>query len=336
MARKALTELRYFPVDVNRVRDTKLRSVARAKGWVAYYIYDVLLSMIYGDKGYYLDWTEDALMEIADCAHCDDKEVTDILQEMFRRNLFSTELFATKAILTSAGIQRRYLQAMKDRVRKIRSRGGEMQLFRPEYQVLSDQEIKSILALNGKGLEETGIELEETGIVPDETGFVPDDNDKLKETKPKEMERRVEQRRGEETTDVPFGTPNAPSAPPALQMGSITLNQMEYEMLCTKFGKELVEAKAARLDAWIQERVKRVVNCFTTLRAWLSEDAIKEKEREKEKGMEKERQSPPPKPAVGKRTGAHNFTQRVYVDEDMESIFSDPDELLRLVEDGDV
>ena len=79
MARKALTELRYYPVDVNRVWDTKVRAVIRTRGFVAYYIYDVLLSMIYGDKGYYMEWTEDALMEVADCARCEEEEVMDIL-----------------------------------------------------------------------------------------------------------------------------------------------------------------------------------------------------------------------------------------------------------------
>lgn len=302
MARKMTTELRYYPVDVARVHDTKLRALIRTQDFVAYYVYDVLLSMIYGDKGYYLEWTEDALMEIADCARCDEGKVTGILQEMLRRRLFDLELFSTKSILTSAGIQRRYLQAMKLRMRR---RCSPTELMLAEYLLLDEEETGELMA------SADNFAIHESGMQQDES-FPTTESDKGKETKPKERERKAEQRRGEETTAVPDGTPGAPAAPPALQVGSVTLSQMEYEALCGKFGREQTEAKAAKLDAWMQERGKRVANCFTTLRAWLSEDAAKERERQKAAE----------RPVVGKRTGAHNFSQRAYTDEELDEEFA--------------
>lgn len=311
MARKALTELRYFPVDIGRVSDSKLRAVVRSKGWIGYFLYDVLLGMIYGDKGYYMEWTEDAMMQIANCALCDDEVVVEVVQEMFRRRLFDVKLFEQYNIFTSAGIQRRYLQAMKDRVRKIRQRGGEVQLFRPEWLLLGKDEMKSLNALNEYSRAETA-------KGEDDTEFVPDDNDKLKETKPKESETKPEQRRAEQRTDAPCGAPEAPAAPHTLRIGAVALNEMEYAALSGKFGREQVEAKAAHLDAWMKDNGKAVSSCFATLRAWLSDDAAKEKERQKAA------QQP-----VGKRTGAHCFTQRVYDDEELDSLFaSDPDRLM--------
>ena len=312
MARKAVTELRYYPVDVNRVRDTKVRAVIRTRGFVAYYIYDVLLSMIYGDKGYYMEWTEDALMEVADCARCEEEEVMDILGEMLRRKLFDMELFSQCNVLTSAGIQRRYLQAMKDRVCKIRQRGGEAQLFQPEYLLLEEKELKTLLTM-------TENVQDESEIVADETQFVLDESDKRK-GKEKEREIKPEQRRAEQTTDAPCGAPGAPAAPHTIRIGDVTLTQMEFEALSSRYGREQVEAKAAHLDAWMKDNGRAVTSCFATLRAWLSSDAVKERQRQKVAAQ----------PAVGKRTGAHNFTQRVYTDEELDALF--PTDLDRLRE----
>ena len=317
MARKAVTELRYYPVDVNRVRDTKVRAVIRTRGFVAYYIYDVLLSMIYGDKGYYMEWTEDALMEVADCARCEEEEVMDILGEMLRRKLFDMELFSQCNVLTSAGIQRRYLQAMKDRVRKIRQRGGEAQLFQPEYLLLEEKELRTLLTM-------TENVQDESEIVADETQFVLDESDKRKgkekEREIKPEQRRAEQRRAEQTTDAPCGAPGAPAAPHTIRIGDVALTQMEFEALSSRYGREQVEAKAAHLDAWMKDNGRAVTSCFATLRAWLSSDAVKERQRQKVAAQ----------PAVGKRTGAHNFTQRVYTDEELDALF--PTDLDRLRE----
>ena len=352
MARKAVTELRYYPVDVNRVRDTKVRAVIRTRGFVAYYIYDVLLSMIYGDKGYYMEWTEDALMEVADCARCEEDELMDILGEMLRRKLFDMELFSQCNVLTSAGIQRRYLQAMKERVRR---RSSEMILIQPEYLLLEEREIRELTASSGNIQEESGFLPEEkeflpeesgilpkdkgflpeksgflqeergflpekSGFLPEERGFLPEESDKGKETKPKETERKPEQRRAEQTTDAPCGAPGAPAAPHTLRIGDVTLSQMEFEALSSRYGREQVEAKAAHLDAWMKDNGRAVTSCFATLRAWLSSDAVKERQRQRAAAQ----------PAVGKRTGAHNFTQRVYTDEELDALF--PTDLDRLRE----
>ena len=345
MARKALTELRYYPVDVNRVWDTKVRAVIRAKGFAAYYIYDLLLSLIYGDKGYYLAWTEDALMEVADCARCEEEEVMDILGEMLRRRLFDLDLFSQYSVLTSAGIQRRYLQAMKERVRR---RSNERNLILPEYLLLEEKEIRELTASSGniqeengflpeekeflpeeRGFlpEESGFLQEERGFLPEERGFLqeerrflPEESDKGKETKPKETERKPEQRRAEQTTDAPCGAPGAPAAPHTLRIGEVTLSQMEFEALSSRYGREQVEAKAAHLDAWMKDNGRAVTSCFATLRAWLSSDAVKERQRQRAAAQ----------PAVGKRTGAHNFTQRVYTDEELDALF--PTDLDRLRE----
>ena len=237
MARKALTELRYYPVDVNRVWDTKVRAVIRAKGFAAYYIYDLLLSLIYGDKGYYLAWTEDALMEVADCARCEEEEVMYILGEMLRRRLFDLDLFSQYSVLTSAGIQRRYLQAMKERVRR---RSNERNLILPEYLLLEEKEIRELTASSGNIQEENGFLPEEKEFLPEERGFLPEESgflqeerrvlpeesDKGQETKPKEPERKPEQRRAEQTTDAPCGAPGAPAAPHTIRIGDVTLTQM--------------------------------------------------------------------------------------------------------------
>ena len=58
--------LDYFPHDVSLTSDRKFRPLRKRYGYLAPMVYMVLLELIYGDKGYYLDYNdpESVLLDI--------------------------------------------------------------------------------------------------------------------------------------------------------------------------------------------------------------------------------------------------------------------------------
>ncbi len=59
MARPFKQGIDYFPFDVELLSDRKLRRPKNKYGYLASVIYLALLCLIYKDKGYYLDYSED-------------------------------------------------------------------------------------------------------------------------------------------------------------------------------------------------------------------------------------------------------------------------------------
>jgi hypothetical protein len=68
-----------------------------------------LLCEIYKDKGYYIDYNEDLVFDIADFFALEDKVVIKIIESCVKIDLFNEELFKNN-ILTSRGIQKRFLK----------------------------------------------------------------------------------------------------------------------------------------------------------------------------------------------------------------------------------
>jgi hypothetical protein len=77
-----------------------------------------LLSLIYSDKGCYLIYDENLSFDVADILGNNLKEnnVNDIVQGCIKLGLFDESLFKNSNILTSAGIQRRYVLAKRNAV----------------------------------------------------------------------------------------------------------------------------------------------------------------------------------------------------------------------------
>lgn len=104
--------------------DTKLDRLIEAQGIAAFTVYFYLCQHAYSTNGYYLDWgysscatTARKLGKGASAGFV--KEVVDMC---FQCSLFDKGLFDKYEILTSRGIQRRYLRAMKRRVSEMKQK----------------------------------------------------------------------------------------------------------------------------------------------------------------------------------------------------------------------
>ena len=75
-----------------------------------------LLTLIYR-QGYYITWNDDEAFLLAKSVgdNVTASLVSDVVQELVKRGFFNKELFNSFKILTSRGIQERYLEACKRR-----------------------------------------------------------------------------------------------------------------------------------------------------------------------------------------------------------------------------
>lgn len=116
MARPRKDGLDYFPVDVNILSDIKTKKLIRGYGTETITILIYLLSAIYRDNGYYLQYDDDLNFIIADEFNFEENFVEKVILKMVEVDFFNKEMFEQHKILTSAGIQKRYLKASERRV----------------------------------------------------------------------------------------------------------------------------------------------------------------------------------------------------------------------------
>lgn len=116
MARPKKEGLDYFPVDVNILNDIKTKKLIRSYGTKTVAILIYLLSAIYRDNGYYLQYDDDLKFIIADEFDFEESFVENVILKMVEVDFFNKEMFEQHKILTSEGIQKRFIKASERRV----------------------------------------------------------------------------------------------------------------------------------------------------------------------------------------------------------------------------
>ena len=117
MARPVKEGLDYFELDCHM--EEKVRLIQAEFGLKGFAIVVKLYQKIYGGFGYYCEWNEDSLllfMSENGVSSRDEKNlISEIVAACIRRNIFSEKLFKEFGILTSYGVQKRYLNAVSRR-----------------------------------------------------------------------------------------------------------------------------------------------------------------------------------------------------------------------------
>lgn len=108
MARTAKQGLGYFPFDIDFFQDLRIRKLIKYQGGKAITVYALLLCIIYKD-GYYIRWDEELPFIISEQTGYDEAYIREVIQCCMNIGLFSKELFKTEGVLTSKGIQVRYM-----------------------------------------------------------------------------------------------------------------------------------------------------------------------------------------------------------------------------------
>ena len=128
--------LDYFSFDVDFFNDEKIEFISAKFGAKGEIVTIKLLCKIYRN-GYYLKWGEDECLLLSKKIGegITVELINEIIKELFKRDFFNQKLFDEYQILTSRGIQRRYLDATKRRKEVI---------IYEEYFCLNNQNVNNI------------------------------------------------------------------------------------------------------------------------------------------------------------------------------------------------
>ena len=118
MGRNRKTGLDWWPRDIGLYRDPKLRGARQRFGVLGPYVYECLLDMAYGDKGYFIEYSgqgrEDALWQLreytAGLENVTLETLAAVVEQLVASGLFSAELYE-RGFLTSKRIQMGYFIA---------------------------------------------------------------------------------------------------------------------------------------------------------------------------------------------------------------------------------
>lgn len=115
MARPTKQGIDYYSLDVNFLRDIKVRKIRKVCGPQSIEILLCLLGNIYRDEGYYIRWDEDSVFLVADEVGAKEGLVEEVVAKAIQSDFFDKWQFDQHQILTSKGIQKRFFEATAKR-----------------------------------------------------------------------------------------------------------------------------------------------------------------------------------------------------------------------------
>jgi hypothetical protein len=114
MARPQKEGLDYFPLDVDIDQDDKVALIEAQHGVTGFAVVIKLLMKIYKNS-YFYQWTEKEQLLFSRVVNVDINKINAIINDCLKWGLFSQKIYDAEQILTSKGIQLRYLEATSRR-----------------------------------------------------------------------------------------------------------------------------------------------------------------------------------------------------------------------------
>ena len=141
------TGLAYYTVDTDRYMDIRIKRLKKALGCDGMAVYDYLLCEIYRDKGYFFEWNENSVFDVAEYFGLKETKVKGIVEFCASVGLFSKVLLGS-GVLTSPSIQQRYVTMCNRAKRKEISIREDLLLIKlteecPKLTEVCDKEKKS-------------------------------------------------------------------------------------------------------------------------------------------------------------------------------------------------
>ena len=137
MGRPRKRGLEYFPVDADIFDDFAIRILISRYGSDGFTLFMYILTKVYKDNGYYLLVDEDLEYIISSDLKMSPEKVKQVLAYLFRRSLLvkvESTLPVPVTVITSAGIQRRFQEAVK-----VRGQKNAVEV-KQEYWILEEKE----------------------------------------------------------------------------------------------------------------------------------------------------------------------------------------------------
>lgn len=111
MARPKKVGLDYFPFDTDTDQDDKMYMIKAEYGWEGFGIVVKLLCEVYREDGYFMEWDERKAKIFALKNVIDLDKLNGIMDVCLEEGLFNKKMYEEHQVLTSTGIQKRYMEA---------------------------------------------------------------------------------------------------------------------------------------------------------------------------------------------------------------------------------
>ena len=131
MARPQKEGLDYFPLDVDMDQDDKIALIEARYGIVGFGVVIRLFMKIYKNS-YFYEWTEKEQLLFSRRVNVDINVINEIINDCLKWGIFDKSMYEEHKVLTSRGIQRRYLKAA-DRRQSVQ--------ISSNYMLLEDKEV---------------------------------------------------------------------------------------------------------------------------------------------------------------------------------------------------
>lgn len=190
MARPQKVGADYFPKDTHFYEDDKVRLLRAEFGAKGMYLLDYILCDLYGKDGYYTKWDKVKCYLVSDGAGCgcSPNFVEEFISGCIRYSFFDERAFNEFGIITSPGIQRRFVRMLNSR---------DKFTFIEEYFLLDINDIQDVPAGILNKITIKSISNKETLVTFEKKG----DNDTDNAQKKRE-ENKLNEKKTKETIDV--------------------------------------------------------------------------------------------------------------------------------------
>ena len=189
MARPQKEGIDYFPLDVDMDHDDKIQLIEAEHGVMGFGIIIKLLMKIYAE-GYYYQWSEKEQLLFSKRTNVDINQVNAVINSCIKWGMFDSEVYEKYKILTSSGIQRRYVTAT--------SRRKDVQMIR-EYTLINVESASNIVIANINGVNVNSNSTHDE-FMPEETP-----QSKVKESKVKDSKDTCASEAAQESKCTPEG-----------------------------------------------------------------------------------------------------------------------------------
>lgn len=225
----------FVPLDCH-FDDDKIPMIEAEFGLEGFAIIVKLYQKIYGGLGYYCEWNDRTALLFARQIGADSATLRSVVAAAVREGIFDGEMLEKFGILTSHGIQKRFMNVAKRR----------RQVFsRPEY-VLE--------CFAGNDAAPPVVIEEVNAYIEDETAYIPPTS------KVKESEVNItEEKESECTAASPPASPS-PSNP--------------REELISRYGSAAVDNYEQRYHAWQEKSGRTGGNMYASISRWMEQDGV--------------------------------------------------------------
>jgi len=227
MSRPSKSGLEYFPLEV--IQDDDVALLEYECGIEGFGILIKLWQKIYANS-YYIKWNDDIAILFCKDNNCKEDKLDSVIKCCIRRDLFDEDIFDKYGILTSSGIQKRYLNVCNSCKRK------NIHMFK-ELVLVDDYCCELIHEL--------------TELTPELST-----QSKVKESKVKKSKGNKKEKNKKDKDEK------------CKHFDFIWLKNAEYEKLIEKFGQEDADERLEILNDYIGSKGKKYKSHYHTILSW--------------------------------------------------------------------